>query len=275
MISQYNVLILVSAFIIQSHKANSQILVFARVVGGTPTTISQYPVLAQLLLDSWGTNNYVQHCAGVILTARHVISTAHCFQYNENTGLNYTQPKYWKIRVGSSFRSRGGMLYNVKTIVPHRNFDKYFYTRDIAIVVVSKPFLMGRNVRQGTIITRGTELKPNSICTLVGWGSKEVDGAQPEQLHHAMMYTIDKQVCASRYKTISAIIDDKMMCAGLLNMGGVDACFGDSGGPLIYKGLVVGLVSYGYSCGHKYYPGVYTKVSSYTDWIIKTVAKNK
>nr|XP_013189650.1 unnamed protein product [Amyelois transitella] len=273
MISKFVILFVVT--IIQIYQANSQLLIFGRVVGGSPTTITQYPILAQLLLDSWGSQYYVQHCAGVILTTRHVISTAHCFQYNDNTGMNYTQPKYWKIRVGSSFRSRGGVSHSVKTIIPHQKFNKYYYTRDIAVVVVTRPFVLGQNVRQGTIINRGTEVKPNSLCTLVGWGSKEVDGPQPDQLQHAMMYTIDQKVCAARYKTISAVIDDKMMCAGLLNVGGVDGCFGDSGGPLIYKGLVVGLVSYGYSCGHRYYPGVYTKISSYTDWIIKTVALNK
>lgn len=68
---------------------------------------------------------------------------------------------------------------------------------------------------------------------------------------------------------------DSMLCAGRMDIDGVDGCFGDSGGPLIYKGVVVGLVSFGYECGLKYYPGVYTKVSYYTDWIIKTISRNK
>ncbi|KAM3964011.1 LOW QUALITY PROTEIN: trypsin, alkaline A [Aphomia sociella] len=252
----------------------SQLIQLNRVIGGMPTTIDRYPILAQLLLDSWGNQDYEQHCAGVILTSRHVLSTAHCFQNSVNTGRNHTLPKYWKVRVGSSYRSRGGVLYNVKIIIPHHNFDKYFYTNDIAVVVVSKQFLLGGKVRQGTIIRHGVEVKPNSICTLIGW-AKQIDGPRPEQLQHTMMYAIDQNDCAKRYSTIKAVIADTMMCAGQLNVGGVDACYGDSGGPLIYKGLVVGLVSFGYSCGHHYYPGVYTKISRYTDWIVKTVSINK
>ncbi|XP_026755156.3 trypsin, alkaline C-like [Galleria mellonella] len=271
----YNRIILIVLAITSYMRVNSQIFNNPRVVGGAPTTIDKYPILAQLLLDSLGNQNFEQYCAGTILTSRHVITTAHCFQFSVHTSKNYTLPKYWKVRVGSSYRTRGGVLHNVKTIIPHHAFDKYFYTNDIAMVVVSKPFQLGGNVRQGTIIKRGVEVKSNSICTLIGWGANQVDGPRLEQLQHATMFVIDQKVCANRYNTIKAVIADTMMCAGQPNIGGVDACFGDSGGPLIYKGLVVGLVSFGYSCGHRYYPGVYTKISRYTDWIVKTVKTNK
>lgn len=49
---------------------------------------------------------------------------------------------------------------------------------------------------------------------------------------------------------------------------------GDSGGPVqilnpqsncIY--IVLGITSFGFSCGNREYPPVYTNVSSYIDWI--------
>ena len=51
-----------------------------------------------------------------------------------------------------------------------------------------------------------------------------------------------------------------------------DACGGDSGGPLLhlnsdYSWMVVGIVSFGPSSCAREVPGVYTKVSSYLDWI--------
>jgi len=54
-----------------------------------------------------------------------------------------------------------------------------------------------------------------------------------------------------------------------------DSCQGDSGGPLVAKVqgkfVQVGVVSWGHSCADGVFPGVYTKVSSYKDWINDTI----
>ncbi|XP_049879581.1 trypsin, alkaline A-like [Pectinophora gossypiella] len=260
--------------VISCHLARPQYLT-TRVVGGSPTSVQLYPIVAQLLLDSWGAQQYAQHCAGVILTARHLVSTAHCYQHNTQTNTNYTLPKYWKVRVGSSYRSGGGVIHSVKSIIPHKEFDPYFYSNDIAVVVVRRKFTFNSYVGQATIAKSRSEVREGSFCTLVGWGSAETSGPQSEQLQQTMMYTIDNEVCRARYNTIGAAVMPSMLCAGKLDMGGADGCYGDSGGPLIYKGVVIGLVSFGYDCGHPYYPGVYTKISHFTDWIVNVINNNK
>lgn len=56
--------------------------------------------------------------------------------------------------------------------------------------------------------------------------------------------------------------------------GEVDACAGDSGGPLIdaangssTAATLVGIVSWGVGCGRPGYPGVYTRLDTFYSWV--------
>ena len=73
-------------------------------------------------------------------------------------------------------------------------------------------------------------------------------------------------------------IIDSRLCAGYIDEGGVDACQGDSGGPLVCecktdapiyndRFCLTGVVSVGRGCALPGYPGVYTRVTSFMDWI--------
>lgn len=61
--------------------------------------------------------------------------------------------------------------------------------------------------------------------------------------------------------------------------GTKDSCQGDSGGPLqIFPhgskvAKIVGVVSFGISCGSTF-PGIYTRVASYSNWIESIVWPN-
>lgn len=47
---------------------------------------------------------------------------------------------------------------------------------------------------------------------------------------------------------------------------------GDSGGPLVCRGQLQGLVSWGMErCAQPGYPGVYTNLCKYHDWILQTM----
>jgi hypothetical protein len=60
------------------------------------------------------------------------------------------------------------------------------------------------------------------------------------------------------------------ICAGLPG-GGIDACQGDSGSPLVVDvagtPMLAGLTSVGFECARADYPGIYTRVTSFIPWL--------
>lgn len=87
--------------------------------------------------------------------------------------------------------------------------------------------------------------------------------------------------CKQVYKSKGITLRSGQLCAGGEN--GIDSCKGDSGGPLMaIDGRTyldrpywysVGIVSFGPTpCGSIGWPGVYTRVSSYINWILQNIS---
>ena len=87
--------------------------------------------------------------------------------------------------------------------------------------------------------------------------------------------------CKAKNSLYNSKLMETMVCASVPEGGKVrehpcmpmtdltlqDACKRDSGGPLVVAGQLVGVVSWGQGCARQRYPGVYTRVSRYRDWI--------
>ncbi|CAG0901718.1 unnamed protein product [Cyprideis torosa] len=105
---------------------------------------------------------------------------------------------------------------------------------------------------------------------VAGWGRLEESGQSAKSVQSASVPTVGLSKCRRLLKRKSRRLNvySTQICAGVQ---GRDSCQGDSGGPLIktHGGLdyVCGIVSWGVGCARKDLPGVYTKVSSYLDWI--------
>ncbi|XP_022118678.2 trypsin, alkaline C-like [Pieris rapae] len=237
-----------------------------RIVGGEETSIEKYPYIVQLEGYSTFTGNWNQICGANILLKDWILSAAHCFE-----GWDY-RPEYRRIRAGTTYRSEGGAVHYVDYEKKHPEYRKASrFDADINIVKLSTPLVWNPVIQRATIVSQGYELPDNAPVVHAGWGDTSFDGVASRVLRHVELYTINNILCRDRYKLLPGtnVVTPNMICAGLLDIGGRDACQGDSGGPLYAGEIVVGIVSWGHNCANATFPGISTKVSSYTDWIIR------
>lgn len=104
-----------------------------------------------------------------------------------------------------------------------------------------------------------------------GWGTLHEDGKPSCLLQEVEVPVMSLKDCRNTSYS-PRMISDNMMCAGYPD-GKKDSCQGDSGGPLIAerpdkKYEVIGVVSWGNGCARPGYPGVYTRLTRYLDWVL-------
>eukprot|EP00541_Cyclophora_tenuis_P012363 CAMPEP_0116557988 /NCGR_PEP_ID=MMETSP0397-20121206/9558_1 /TAXON_ID=216820 /ORGANISM="Cyclophora tenuis, Strain ECT3854" /LENGTH=181 /DNA_ID=CAMNT_0004083531 /DNA_START=175 /DNA_END=723 /DNA_ORIENTATION=+ len=112
----------------------------------------------------------------------------------------------------------------------------------------------------------------------MGFGTTNYGGLLSDELRQVDIQIIDHNDCNDANSYNGEVYDSTMICAGSTT-GGQDSCGGDSGGPLIVREdtgsahngavvvVLVGISSFGTGCGLVDYPGVYTRVSAYAEWI--------
>lgn len=76
---------------------------------------------------------------------------------------------------------------------------------------------------------------------------------------------MNQEVCKNAYIDHKPV-NERMICAGDME-GGKGICIGDSGGPMMVNGVVIGITSWGLGCARSGYPGVFTRVPYFREWI--------
>lgn len=84
----------------------------------------------------------------------------------------------------------------------------------------------------------------------------------------------EQRECVQKFKARNINIASSQICAG--GEFAKDSCDGDSGGPLMRpaymkRWYLEGIVSFGNRCGLEGWPGVYTRVADYVDWIQRSI----
>lgn len=156
-------------------------------------------------------------------------------------------------------------------IIQHENYNSFTITNDISLLQVSKPFTFNQFVQPIALPKAGHAA--SGSCVVSGWGTTTEGGSSPDILMKVSVPIVSDDACRDAYGQND--IRDSMLCAGV-SEGGKDSCQGDSGGPLACSDTgstyLAGVVSWGYGCARPSYPGVYTEVSYFVDWILTNAA---
>jgi hypothetical protein len=110
-----------------------------------------------------------------------------------------------------------------------------------------------------------------SECYITGWGRLTGNGILPENLQEAVIDILTTAECQGMWSANQ--VRDSQVCIFDRATQARGACNGDSGGPLVCRSgpdapwELVGATSWGRSGCATDYPSVYTRVSSFKQWI--------
>ncbi len=245
------------------------------IVGGEEAVPGDWPFQVALIRNG-GDPFADQYCGGSLVAPEWVLTAAHC--------VNGRSPEM--IDVGAGLHNLAvpdpnWQRRDVAEIRMHPAYNPSTDDSDIALLKLTVPVTF--RAGQGAILPIGAVAPVASsagdlvgvMSTVIGWGDTLVQPAPggghlfPDTLRQVDVPIIANSTCNAAY---SNEITPNMLCAGYVS-GGKDSCQGDSGGPLLAKDPAtqiwrqVGVVSWGSGCALAAFPGVYTRVSEFTDWI--------
>jgi secreted trypsin-like serine protease len=216
-------------------------------------------------------------CGASFLGDKWVLTAAHCVD-SANASL-------FKMNVGEYDLSDGAeKAIDIANIYIHPLYDNEGFNNDIALVeLVSAPVNAPAPVQIADSALTNQYAIENSLATIAGWGGREGYAPNegptsdfPDILHKVDLRLSTNAQCREALGESFGVpadnvnVTDVMICAAV-SEGGRGSCQGDSGGPLVVEtgsGVQqVGIVSWGFGCAAAGYPGVYTRVSEFKEWI--------
>ncbi|MGW3117438.1 trypsin-like serine protease [Streptomyces sp. NPDC001107] len=243
------------------------------VIGGTTTSITSAPWMAQLwYYDDKGTSDTGDDvgffCGGTVVAPTKILTASHCVH-------GYNWHAYGAIVTGTdqlpttdssgNTDLHGGTVSGVWRQWNHPSYNSTTVDNDVAVLTLAAP-ITATPIRMATS-TDTASYAAGTNAKVYGWGrTSSTSNDISQTLQSATLPIQSDSTCSGYYS--SDFIAGHMVCAGNpatgSDSGTTTACNGDSGGPLIVGNRIVGIVSWGVQdCVAKGAYSVFTKVKAY------------
>lgn len=212
----------------------------------------------------YGAGSYIGK--NIIITAAHVV-------YNVN-------PNNIVVRFEKKNLRHRGRVFRIKKIKLHPRYNNNNLNNDIAILYLHEDL---RKYKINQIYLPTPELynfiyKKNRECVIMGYGKDNFNGNLTNKLQCSLINVMNIE----QTRLPSSWVNQNMVIAGDYNdpnnpNDNEDSCQGDSGGPMFGNygrnktPILIGLTSWGVGCAWDGFPGIYTKVGNYVNWIYKNI----
>lgn len=250
------------------------------IFNGQRAAVNEFPHVAALGYPKKGAQIPFL-CGASLISERFLLTAGHC--------LSPEEPVLARLGIVHLYEDSpedAPIDIAIKNVFIHPNYTSRPLNHDIALLELNTTTAEYPYLIPACLYTAMTDPNPDVILSIEGWGSTDPnDIGQSHYLLKANVTTIKRSDCNSTLARIHSRrshseLQDGQLCAlgrSLQNETTGDTCVGDSGGPLELienqHRYVVGVTSSGKLCG-SIWPGIYTRVSRYVDWIESIVWPN-
>ncbi|XP_057696210.1 serine protease 57-like [Corythoichthys intestinalis] len=224
------------------------------IVGGRDAPPHSRPYMASLQVQG-------QHiCGGSLVKEDFVLTAAHC-----RIGRRLTVVLGVDSLTGDESTKQ---VFTAIRDIPHPAYDGH--ENDIMLLKLNGSATLTDAVQ--LIAPKRRRVGRRSSCITAGWGDIGDNNTLPNTLQEVNVTLLSLRACRRRWGSVPIF---RTMVCGTGSREFQGFCSGDSGGPLICGNETAGVVSFsGRRCGNPRTPDVYTRVSSFTDWISSVLNSN-